>query len=301
MMKISVVICTYNREKYIAESINASLNQTVSHSYYQVIVVNNNSTDATDDICRKLLEEKQFSYFIEEKQGLSHARNRGIKESQGEIIVFVDDDAIMKPDYIANMLTFFEERKEVVGVGGKILPRYEEQKAAWLSPVLMPLIAALDMGNKPRKFRMGKFPIGANMAFRKSVFDQIGLFNVDLGRNGTKLQGGEEKDIFARMRSENMPIWYCPDVIVHHVIPESRLEEDYIRRMGIGIGESERIRIQSSGQLIFVKAILKEVAKWGVTFILSFFYFLSFQIPKSTMLIKFRYWVSKGLFCHKKK
>lgn len=300
MIKLSIIICTYNREKYISESVNASLNQTVSYSDYQVVVVNNNSTDTTDAICQKLLEKKQFDYFIEKKQGLSHARNRGIEEAKGDIIAFIDDDAMMEPDYVENLLAFFRRHKEVAAVGGRIYPRYEEQKASWLSPVLMPLIAALDMGDKSRPFLMGKFPIGANMAFRKSVFEKIGLFNVNLGRNGTKLQGGEEKDLFARMRSEYLTIWYCPDIVVHHVIPSSRLEESYIKQMGIGVGESENIRTRTIGRRAYFTACLKELMKWGATFILALGYFFIAQFSKAKMLIKFRYWVSKGLFCYER-
>lgn len=297
MCKLSVVICSYNREKYIAESINAALNQSVSLVDYQIVVVNNNSTDATDTICLELLSEgKQFDYVVEIKQGLSHARNRGIDEARGEIIVFVDDDAMMEPNYVENVLTFFSEKDSISAVGGRIFPRYEEKNANWMSPVLMPLIAALDMGNQPKPFRMGKFPIGANMAFRKSVFDKIGTFNVELGRNGNSLQGGEEKDIFARMRAVNMDIWYCPYIVVYHVIPTSRLQKSYIKRMGIGIGESEYIRTKSISNSAFIIAGLKEFMKWGVTFVLAFGYFLTFQFPKAIMLLQFRSWVSNGLF-----
>lgn len=301
-VKLSIVICTYNRERYIAESVRASLNQTVKQGDYQVIVVNNNSTDGTDNVCRQLLVEEnlEFDYFIETNQGLSYARNRGIQESTGEIIVFVDDDAMMERDYVENLLTFFESDSNVSAVGGRIYPRYEENKADWLSPVLMPLIAALDLGDRARPFRWGKFPIGANMAFRKSVFDKIGLFNVGLGRSGAKLQGGEEKDVFARMRAENLSVWYCPDVIVHHVIPASRLDEAYIRRMGIGVGESEYIRTRHAGKMVYFAACMKELVKWGVTFFLAVVYLVGFQFPKAKMLVKFRYWVSKGLFFGKR-
>lgn len=298
MKKLSIVICTYNRELYIAESILAAINQTTSQEEYQVIVVNNNSKDRTNEICRRLLNEDglQFDYFIETNQGNSYARNRGIKEATGNIIVFVDDDAIMESDYVTNLLAFYQKHPNVDAAGGRIYPRYEEKKADWLSPVLMPLIAALDMGNKPKAFRWGKFPIGANMSFRKQVFEKIGVFNVNLGRIGMNLQGGDEKDVFARMRVDNLSIWYCPDAIVHHVIPATRLEDSYIKRMGIGVGESEYRRTKIIGQKAFLVACMKELIKWGITFALGFIYLISFHIPKAKMLMKFRGWVSKGLF-----
>lgn len=296
MKKLSIVICTYNREKYIAESILAALNQTVSQEEYQVIVVNNNSKDRTDEICRELMRQHQFDYFVETNQGNSYARNRGIQESTGAIIVFIDDDAMMEPDYVKNLLSFYQTYPNVDAAGGRIYPRYEEKKAEWLSPVLMPLIAALDLGNKPQPFRWGKFPIGANMSFRKQVFEKIGVFNVDLGRIGTNLQGGDEKDVFARMRVDSMSIWYCPNAVVHHIIPASRLEKSYIKRMGIGVGESEYRRTKIIGQQAFLVACLKECIKWGVTLAMAFMYTILLQFPKAKMLIQFRGWVSKGLF-----
>lgn len=301
MTQLSIVICTYNRERYIAESIRSALKQTADKQFYQLIVVNNNSKDRTDDICRALLDEEQlqFDYFIEFNQGNSFARNRGIEESKGEIIAFIDDDAMVEHNYVENLLKFYREHLDVDAVGGRIYPRYEEEKANWLSPVLMPLIAALDMGNSPRPFRWGKFPIGANMSFRKQVFNQIGVFNVELGRIGANLQGGDEKDVFARMRLQNMKIWYCPEVAVHHVIPASRLEVSYIRRMGIGVGESEYRRTKTIGGMAYFVACMKELMKWGVTFILALAYAITFQFPKALMLIRFRAWVSKGLFCFK--
>lgn len=296
-VKVSIVICTYNREKYIAESIIAALNQTADKELFQVIVVNNNSHDQTDEICRNLLEHEKldFDYFIETNQGLSFARNRGIHEAKGEIIVFVDDDAMMEPSYIKNLLAFYCEHVEVAAVGGRIYPRYEVRKANWLSPVLMPLIAALDKGNTPKPFSWGKFPIGANMSFRKQVFETIGMFNVDLGRIAGNLLGGEEKDIFARMRLKELSIWYCPDIVVHHVIPASRLEDEYIRRMGIGVGESEYRRTKAIGGSAYLIACIKEFMKWGATFFLALGYMVSFQFPKAWMLIRFRGWVTKGL------
>ncbi len=296
-VKVSIVICTYNREKYIAESIHAALNQTADKELFQVIVVNNNSRDQTDTICRKLQDDNklQFDYFIETNQGNSYARNRGIYESKGDIIVFVDDDAMMEPSYVENLLAFYQNNPDVDAVGGRIYPRYEEKKANWLSPVLMPLIAALDKGNTPQPFRWGKFPIGANMSFRKQVFETIGVFNVELGRIAGNLQGGDEKDVFARMRLKELSIWYCPDLVVHHVIPASRLEDEYIRRMGIGVGESEYRRTKTIGGSAYLIACMKECMKWGVTFFLALGYTVSFRFPKAWMLIRFRGWVTKGL------
>jgi len=300
-VRLSIVICTYNREKYIAESIESTLNQTAPRDTYQVIVVNNNSPDNTDAICRKMLNDgHQFDYFIEMNQGNSYARNRGITESLGDIVVFIDDDATMEPDYVKNLLSFYEQHPKVDAVGGKIIPRYENcQAPRWLSPMLMPIVIALDKGERIKKFRYKQTPIGANMSIRKHIFDEIGTFDVTLGRIGKGLSGGDETDLFNRMMARNKQIWYLPSAVVHHIIPAFRIETDYIRRIALGIGEGQRRRAIIQGFKAYFIACVKEIMKWGVFSCLALWYFITFRFSKALMLIRFRYWVSKGVFLFK--
>lgn len=293
---ISVVVCTYNRERYIGRCLEHLHNQHADKNLYEVIIVDNNSTDQTVEICKAAIgnyTETTFRYFLESRQGLSHSRNRGILESKGGIIAFLDDDAFADPQYILNLNRFFTSHPKVAAIGGKIIPMYEVEKPAWMSKYLLPLVAAQDMGNRTKRFTGRKFPIGANMAFRKVVFEKYGAFNTDLGRKGEKLEGGEEKDIFNRLRKNNEVILYEPSVNVHHIIPPSRLELSYIRRMGIGIGISERKRISGTNEVI--GKILDELYKVAGTGILAFFYLLQGRLAASLMLIKFRFWVIKGL------
>ena len=95
-MKLSVIICTYNRERYIYNALKSIAEQDFPLSGYEIVLVNNNSTDNTENICKDFKRDYpqvDFRYFIETNQGLSYARNRGVKESSGDILIFVDDDA----------------------------------------------------------------------------------------------------------------------------------------------------------------------------------------------------------------
>ena len=297
--KLSIIICTYNRDKYIAESIQAALNQTSHPDTYEVVVINNNSTDSTHEICTKLLNDPNvpsFHYFVETNQGLSYARNRGMQESKGEIFCFIDDDAMMEKDYTENLIAFFDQNPDVAASGGRIYPRFEGKAPKWLSHFLVPLMSTIDLGNEAKPFKFGKYPIGANMAIRASVFESLKPFDVHLGRTGNNLLGGEEKDVFSRMRARNYGIWYVPNTIVHHVIPDARLQKSFIKKMGIGIGLSERIRSKNLGGMNYFKTSIRELCKWGVTFLLALGYTLMLAPAKGIMLIRFRFWVSKGLF-----
>ncbi len=299
MIKLSIIVCTYNRDAYILKTLSKLKNQTTNNQLYEVIIINNNSTDNTEEICREYilpLSESNFYYFNEKKQGLSFARNRGITEAKGEIIAFIDDDARACDDYCEKIISFFENDKEAKVIGGKITPEYESKKPAWMSKYLLPLVAGLDMGDKIKEFRFSKFPIGANMAFRRSVFENYGYFNESLGRKGSKLEGGEEKDMIFRLKNDNQKIIYVPQVHVHHFIPDKRTQKDYIKYQAIGVGTSEKKRLHKASISIWIQKILLEFLKVIGTLILSFYYFIIFEYAKALMLLKIRIWIIKGFF-----
>ncbi len=296
---ISVIVCTYNREKYLGACLELLANQSALSDQYEVIIVDNNSTDETAKIAAQVIEqhpEVMMNYFLEESVGLSHARNRGIKEANGDILSFIDDDAFADHGYVKAMGDYFADHEEVSAIGGKIIPEYEGQEPQWMSKFLLPLVAAVDMGDEPRPFPVSKFPIGANMAFRKSVFTRLGAFDTALGRIAEDLGAGEEKDLFMKLKSADQPIHYVPAVLVRHIIPEKRLEEDYIRRMGQGVGRSEKMRLQNQPKQEIVKKIASELIKVAGTAVLFIIYSLQLRFQAASMVVKFRFWVLQGYF-----
>ncbi len=297
--KLSIVVCTYNRARYILKNLESFLNQTADVSDFEVVIINNNSPDNTDEICTEFIAshpEINWTYKIETNQGHTYARNRGIAESKGAYIAFIDDDAFVRPEYCENIIQFYDQHPTVDVIGGKIIPVYESgAEPKWMTPYLLTLVAAQDYGDETKEFHPRKFPIGANMVYRKSVFDTIGIFNVDLGRRGDGLEGGDEKDVIYRIREINGKIYYVANVIVDHIIGENREQMDYIKGMGVGVGTSERTRIKEDGQLGVFKKILEEGFKWGATVVLYFYYLLTLKPIKGWTLVKFRYWVLTGL------
>ena len=176
------------------------------------------------------------------------------------------------------------------------MPKYESSEPKWMSRYLLPLVAALDMGNGIKKFSGSKFPIGANMAFRKEVFDQYGVFDTSLGRRGTNLEGGDEKELIERIKLKNKGIYYVPDVKVDHIIPNRRLDMEYIKGLAVGVGTSERRRMGKEGINFRIKKIFSESIKIAGTFVLFLLYSIRLQPEKAIVLLKFRWWVIIGLF-----
>lgn len=301
-MMLSVILCTYNRERYIynvLQSIAAG-----GYTDYEIVLVNNNSTDGTEGECQRFAKdhpEVRMRYCVERQQGLSYARNRGIVESQGEVLVYVDDDAVVNREYLQTYADFFSRNKEAVAAGGPITPRYDGcEEPGWMSHYTRQLVTGeLNLGSREREFPKGAFPGGGNAAYRKSVFDAVGLFNVELGRKGNSLIGAEEKDLFDKMTSRGMKFYYLPNAILYHLIPPKKLTQDYFDRLTFGIGVSERYRTQQIGKKKYLVRLAKEAVKWGGTLVLWTGFALRGQFNKGNKLVAFRKNVTRGLICGK--
>lgn len=298
-MKFSIIISTYNRDDYLDSVLRSVAALEYDKSEFELVLVNNNSTDYTPDICRAFAEnypQINFTYAIEQRQGLSFARNRGIKEAKGDILVFIDDDAFVFPDYLTELEKFFSSHESVIAGGGRIYPKWESRKPRWMSKYLMPLVSVIDLGNEVTYFKNRQFPIGANMAFRRKAYEKYGDFNVNLGRKGKGMQGGEEKDLFYRLQAGGEQIAYIPNAKVYHLVPDKRLTFDFIKNQAIQIGKSEKIRAKELGSAELLKSFGREFLKWGATLGLYLVYFYTLKVEQAKMVMRFRWWVSKGLF-----
>jgi len=299
MIFISAIVCTYNREKLILSALNGLKDQSLNSELFEIIIVNNNSTDSTEAVCNQFIENhRQLNclYVEEKKQGLSFSRNRGIEESSGKYITFLDDDSIPESDFLKVTMEYFENHPEIMAGGGKIQLKYEEEKPRWVNRYLSPLLGYFELGNEIKPFGKRNYPRGSNMSFRKELFKSTGRFNTDLGRKGLSLAGGEEKDLFTRIYNLKLPVIYLPQAVVHHLVPIERTKAFFVKKQANAIGESERIRTKNNGQLIYLGRILQEGVKWLFAIVLFLFYLVTFQIQKARMIICFRFFVTKGLF-----
>jgi GT2 family glycosyltransferase len=297
-LALSIIICTYNRADCILDALKALVEQTLNRALFEVLVINNNSTDNTEELCKNFasdMHDFNYHYLVEKHQGLSHARNRGIKEANSKIVVFLDDDAVAEPDYLEKMLAFFKHTPDAAACGGRIYPRFESRRPRWMSRFLLPLTSSIDLGNEIKIFNRRQFPVGANMAVRKKAFNKYGVFNPDLGRKGNSMDGAEEKDFFYRLTSAKEEIYYVPDAIVHHYVPDCRLTFDFFRRQAAGVGKSEQIRSKNISKTEYVKSIVREFLKWCASFCLFLFYLFTLRPAKAVRLLAFRWYVSKGL------
>lgn len=296
---LTVIICTYNREKYIGPLLESIAKNDLPTAEYEIVLVDNNCTDNTRGVCNAFADSHpsiNFRHVTETEQGLSAARNKGIQEAEGDLLLYVDDDALVDTWYLRTVTEHMQKHPESMAAGGPIIPLYETSEPSWMSPYTKALLTAwMDYGQKERPYPRGKYPGGGNAAYRKDVFERVGLFNTELGRKGTALMGSEEKDIFDKMRSKGMQVTYLPQMILHHIIPQAKLERDYFDRLTLQIGRSERQRTLAISKKKYLMRLLQEAVKWCGTLVLLCAYTLTFSPRKGMMLVLFRRNVTKGL------
>jgi glycosyltransferase involved in cell wall biosynthesis len=241
-MKISVILCTYNRSGILPKALDGIAGQIVSESdQYEVLVVDNNSSDRTRDVveefCRRYPD--RFHYLFEAQQGLSHARNAGIKHARGEVLVFVDDDVATTDSWLRNLVAPMHD-EPCAGVGGRILPQWTCEPPHWLATdgryALAPF-AVFDLG--PEAGPLLEPPLGANMAFRKTMFARYGYFRVDLGRSGTGMLSNEDTEFGRRLLKAGEVLHYAASAVVYHPVSEDRLQKSYLLNWWFSKGRSD--------------------------------------------------------------
>ena len=263
----------------------------------QEVVVNNNSTDDTIDVFARFAAENQafnLRMVTETEQGLSAARNCGIRASVGDIVAIVDDDETLESSYIESYIEFFDSFPTAMAAGGAVRAVYEGRRPRWMSHYTERMIAnPLDLDVVVTLFPKNRVPAGGNMAFRREVFERVGLFNPRLGRNGQSLIGGEENDLFARLRGAGELLYFVPNAAIYHHIPDAKLTDDYFDRLSYNVGRSKRLRAEADDNL---QALLAdERRKRVVTYILALLYLLTFQLSKAQYLIRMRKGISRGI------
>lgn len=297
MIKLSIVIATYNRAADLVRTLESLTEQSYPAEQWECVTVDNNSKDDTRvrfEEFQKAHPELNLRMVGESNQGLSWARNRGIAESRGEIIAIIDDDETVNPDFVRGYVELFEGYPEVSAAGGRVIPHYIDGRPRWMSPYTeRPIAGTLDLGCEIKPFVKG-YPAGGNMAVRRSAIEELGAFDTNLGRTGTNPMGGEEKEIMHRFAAAGKQIYYTPVPVIYHYIPSTKLTDEYFVRLCRMCGVSERVMAAGQGRL--AQARMKELFKWCATLVLAVGYLLQGNPPRAAKLIQLRVNVSHGLF-----
>jgi glycosyltransferase involved in cell wall biosynthesis len=296
-MELSIIISTYNNAASLVRTLDSVAKQDYDKSKWECVVVNNNSTDDTAERVAAFAKKNpdvNLTFVDEPQQGLSFARNRGIAESKGQIVAFIDDDETVNEGFVSAYIDLFHNHGAFVG-SGALKVRYESKRPKWMSHYTEKMIAnPFDLGKEIVTITSKITPTGGNMAFNRELFNLYGNFDTSLGRRGNELYGGEENDIFARVRDLGERVFYTPYAIAYHHIADHKLTPEYFDKLSYGVGVSKRLRAEKYGTEHDLFA--DERAKRRYTWILALLYTLILQPHKAKWLVRMRKGISKGVF-----
>ena len=247
--QISAIICTHNRENYLGKAIDSLLDQNFSGAY-EVLIIDNASTDRTREVVESRQKNPLLRYGYEPTLGLSVARNTGANLARGPILAYLDDDAIASPAWLQNLWNAYQQWDKLAIAGGKVTLLWQNASPPqWLSTGLSENLGAYDLGNQLIWIdRPGQTPRGLNYSIRRSFLEQVGGFDRALGRVGKNLLSNEELHMTELALAQGWKVAYLPDALVaHHVAPERLCQQWFLRR-GWWQGISECYREQLAGR-----------------------------------------------------
>lgn len=238
---VSVAICTANRAAQLEETLTA-LHQVLDTGTCEILVIDNGSVDETPALLRSIAANypHPLRAMREDRVGLSAARNRAVREAQGEILLFLDDDAIPRPGWIRPYLEAFRE-PTVLAAGGPVEPVFDGPLPEWLDERFLPYLSAWERGENVSRLKYNELPRGANMGFRRSGFAVFGDFLEQLGRRGSSLRSCEEIEYCVRLERGGAGILYLPDASVRHRVATRRLDAAWMSDRFSAQGFSEAI------------------------------------------------------------
>lgn len=292
--QISVILCTYNRARSLAKTLESIVEQTLPSSVrWEILVVDNNSKDETPQVVEDFRSRypERVRYLLEPKQGVSNARNSGVAAARGAILAFIDDDETAGEGWLQNLTANLYNGKWA-GAGGRVVPQWTTSRPSWLSPedsfTTAPLAA---FEANPERDQLDEPPFGANMAFRKEVFEKYGGFRTDLGRSGKNLASSEDTEFGRRLLAAGDRLRYEPLSVTYHPVEEYRIHRAYFLAWWFHKGRSDvrESGLQRKGEQSFsmpfhiFRHLAIETVRWTIT-----------SDPSRRFISKLKVWVGAG-------
>lgn len=279
---ISVVICTRNRCKQLGKAIDSVLAVKKPAAGYEILVMDNNSTDNTKDMVYARINHRttNLRYIPEEKPGLHNVRHRGAYEAEGDILCYLDDDVTVGDDWLVSVAHTFAETDATV-VGGKILPIYEVKPPQWLGQFVskgpgaegqtLGQLSLMDLGEQIKQIDPC-YVWGCNFSVRKDILLECGGFHPDsVPADMLKYRGDGEIALSKAIEAKGLKAFYNPKACVYHHIPKERMTPEYFCkrqfRQGISDSFTEIRRTGTVGQSVDDPQNIQEAELFASAFV----------------------------------
>jgi glycosyltransferase involved in cell wall biosynthesis len=251
-MNFSLALCTYNRSALLAQALESLAACHRPAVDWELLLIDNNSSDDTAAVAQSFAARLPLRYIFERTQGLSHARNRALRDCRGEVLLFTDDDVRFDTGWLLAYQGAFAAELEASWFGGRIRPLWPHGSPPWLRDEGMALIAGLmvryDLGGESRRYQPSDpAPFGASFALRRSAFERAGLFRPDLGVTAQTPGRGEEAEYLGRLRQAGVPGYYVGNSSAWHWQDPQRFRWPYLYRYGIQKGIAE-VRVSGASR-----------------------------------------------------
>lgn len=279
-LRATVVVCTHNRSALLAPCIESLALQTLPRDEFEIIIVDDGSTDQTPAVCARFNHLPHLRVIRQPNAGLGAARERGWRAGSGPVVAFLDDDAEAPPDWLAFALARFEQNTTSAfppaALGGPTRAKWEAPRPIWLDDSLAIWLTVWSPFDEYRESAEEHLFVGANMFFLRAALETVNGFNSALGRRGSSLLSHEESELWSRLQAAGFRAAYDPAIWVYHYVPADRLTKKWFRRRIYWEGISMARRVPVTRQpttairLILMSFIARPVlshlihpARWG--------------------------------------
>jgi GT2 family glycosyltransferase len=236
-VKITVIVPTYKRPDFVVRTITSLAEQTLAPN--QIIVVDNAPTDESKAVVSEMRSTvRGLRHLAEPRLGVSVARNRAVEEATGELVAFIDDDAVASPRWLQALVEGVRRTPQAVAVAGPIGLRWSRTSPAWVHG-LESWYGDFNLGEQRKQIEYPLYPFASNLAFRREAFLSVGGFPVELGPRGERRISNEEDGLFRRVAERGWPVVYEPGALVYHWVHADRLYRRYLLRRGFAQGRSD--------------------------------------------------------------
>jgi glycosyltransferase involved in cell wall biosynthesis len=229
--QVSIVLCTFNRCDLLRGALDALCGQDDAPPY-EILVVDNNSTDGTAGLIEALAAaDPRIRYIFEPRQGLSHARNAGIAAAEAPILIFTDDDVRADRHWVRSVVRTFERHPAACFAGGQVRPHWPSPPPAWLTEENWAPLALCGVEEEFRSDASYPYPlVGASLAVRREAFARVGRFAEEVQRVKDGIGSSEDHEFLLRVWAAGGFGVYSPEIVVTAEVQPERMEREYHRR-----------------------------------------------------------------------